>query len=630
MTRIINEVFLGPIQLAGAAAAGISLTLGGLAPCKPPGLTPPGPEGSNGNPKVVVTWFRRAATFFMSYIVLARKYRPRQFSELVGQQHVATTLINAFRQSKLGQAYLLTGTRGVGKTSVARIFAKALRCESPDAQPGGKSPGISCDKCASCVDINSGSSIDVLEIDGASNNGVENVREIREQVKFLPSRGRMKVYIIDEVHMLTNAAFNALLKTLEEPPAHVTFILATTEVQKIPATILSRCQRFDFRRVPLPLIQEHLSRIAELEGIHAEQAALRLVARKADGSVRDALSALDQCMALGGKKLEIKGVTESLGIVSGGFLVTVLAHAFRRELVAAASLIQEAYLGGVEIKQVAVGLTEALRHALFVKLNAADALLEVTPEEKAEYEELVQNLSPEALQASFRAMNNSLEEILRSPLPRASLEMALARLAGLGKLSSLDELIAALQNTNGAAPACPPPASAAPAPLSEKKNAEALTNSPRPVAEPSASLPQGALGFEQFVPFVLQQRANLGALLEHAVPVTAGSWSGTDEVRIGFRKSHSFYQLQAQHKANFEQLERHLGNFLGRRTKLCIDTLPDSAPTASVSLVEREKASFTKSAAERKKKFLEQEIVRETKEIFGAELSSFDIDKTKL
>src|ERR1700757_1195705 len=185
----------------------------------------------------------------MSYLVLARKYRPRQFSELVGQGHVATTLLNAFKQNKLGQAYLLTGTRGVGKTSVARIFAKALRCEDTDAQPGGKHPGISCEKCQSCTEINAGSSMDVLEIDGASNNGVENVREIREQVKFMPSRGKMKVYIIDEVHMLSNAAFNALLKTLEEPPAHVTFILATTEVQKIPPTILSRCQRFDFRRV---------------------------------------------------------------------------------------------------------------------------------------------------------------------------------------------------------------------------------------------------------------------------------------------------------------------------------------------------------------------------------------------
>jgi DNA polymerase-3 subunit gamma/tau len=580
----------------------------------------------------------------MSYVVLARKYRPQQFSELVGQQHVATTLINAFKQNKLGQAYLLTGTRGVGKTSVARIFAKALRCEDPEAQPGGKHPGISCDKCPSCLEINAGSSIDVLEIDGASNNGVENVREIREQVKFLPSRGRMKVYIIDEVHMLTNSAFNALLKTLEEPPAHVTFIMATTEAQKIPATILSRCQRFDFRRVPQLMIQEHLTRLVGLEKIQAEPAALRLIARKADGSVRDALSALDQCLAMGGKKLDVKNVSDALGIVSNAFLVKVLKSSFHRELVQAASLIQEAFLGGVEMKQVAVGLAEALRTALFVKLRAADALLEISDDEKADFEELVAHLSPEAIQAGFRAMNNSLEEILRSPLPRASLEMALARLSGLGQLKSLEDLISALQggvSTNPAASgekknpeplrqavapapgmaatAAPKPASAAPSPA-----ATAPTQAP--------AVPAGDLTFPKFVAYLLQQKASLGALLEHAIPAGSDNWATAAELRIGFRKSHSFYQMQAQHKANFEQLERHLGGFLQRKVRLTIETLPDDKVKAAgvVSMVEKEKQGIAQTAAEKKKKFLEHEIVRDTKEIFGAELSSFDIDRSKL
>lgn len=592
----------------------------------------------------------------MSYVVLARKYRPQQFSELVGQQHVATTLINAFKQNKLGQAYLLTGTRGVGKTSVARIFAKALRCEDPEAQPGGKHPGISCDKCPSCLDINTGASIDVLEIDGASNNGVENVREIREQVKFLPSRGRMKVYIIDEVHMLTNSAFNALLKTLEEPPAHVTFIMATTEVQKIPATILSRCQRFDFRRVPQPLIQDHLARIVGLEKIEAEPAALRLIARKADGSVRDSLSALDQCLAMGGKKLNVKNVTESLGIVSNAFLVKVLKHSFQRELVQAAALIQEAFLGGVEMKQVAVGLAEALRTALFVKLRAADALLEISDEEKADFEELVTQLSPEAIQAGFRAMNNSLEEILKSPLPRASLEMALARLAGLGQLKSLEELISALQGGSNAlpasggekknpeplrqSPAAPAPApapanafttkAASPAPFTPSAPVTAPAfNSAPPAPAPAAS---GNLNFPSFVAYLLQQKASLGALLEHAMPVGSDNWAAASELKIGFRKSHSFYQMQAQHKANFEQLERHLGGFLQRKVRLTIEALPDDAAKAAgvVSMVEKEKQGVAQSTAEKKKKFLEHEVVRNTKEIFGAELSSFDIDRSKL
>lgn len=587
----------------------------------------------------------------MSYLVLARKYRPRQFSELVGQQHVATTLLNAFKQNKLGQAYLLTGTRGVGKTSVARIFAKALRCEDKDSQPGGKNPGVSCEKCQSCVEINNGSSLDVLEIDGASNNGVDNVRELREQVKFLPSRGRLRVYIIDEVHMLTNAAFNALLKTLEEPPAHVTFIMATTEAQKIPATILSRCQRFDFRRVPLPLIAEHLARISGLEGIKADSAAIRLIARKADGSMRDGLSALDQCLALGGKELGVQGVSESLGIVSADFLLKVLKHSLSRELVPAAELVQKAFLGGVEMKQIALSLAETLRNALFVKLRADASVTEVAPEEQAAYEDLVQPLSPEAIQAAYRSMTVSLEEVLRSPLPRASLEMALARLAGIGHLKSLETLLGQLESgaVRASAPAAPAPQAMASAPapaasVSAPKvslpvfqipNADPVTSPEKksPESAPLASAASlGGDGLGAFVRYVLAQKASLGAILEHAIPVsTAAQWKTDAEIKIGFRKSHAFYQLQAQHKANFELLERYLQAMLGRKAKLTIESIVGAAnpQSTSVSIVEKEKHESAQAVEHTRKKFLEHDIVRDTKEIFGAELSSFDIDKTQ-
>lgn len=584
----------------------------------------------------------------MSYLVLARKYRPRQFSELVGQSHVATTLLNSFKQGKLGQAYLLTGTRGVGKTSVARIFAKALRCEDPDSQFGGKHPGISCEKCQSCVEINNGSSIDVLEIDGASNNGVDNVREIREQVKFLPSRGKVKVYIIDEVHMLSNAAFNALLKTLEEPPAHVTFLMATTESQKIPPTILSRCQRFDFRRVPQPLISDHLARIAQLEGIQAEPAAIRLVARKADGSVRDALSALDQCLALGGKKLSVESATESLGIVSGDFLLKVLGHALKRELVPAAELIQQAFLGGVEMKQIAVGLAETLRNALFVKFRAEGAITEIVDDEKAAYEELVKSLSPEAIQAAYKSITNSLEEILRSPLPRASLEMALARLGGIGQLKSLEELIQQLESGATKTAAAPRPVSASSVSPAEKPQPKVTIPvfhipNPDPVVSPSTekksvepASPVSGAGhghFDRYVRYVLQQKASLGAILEHAIPVsTEAQWASADEIRIGFRKTHAFYQLQAQHKINFDQFEKMLQTELKRKVRLVFETVAGSPQANSgmpVSIVEKEKISTANTVAETRKKFLEHEIVRDTKEIFGAELSSFDIDKSK-
>jgi DNA polymerase III subunit gamma/tau len=606
----------------------------------------------------------------MSYIVLARKYRPRQFPELVGQSHVATTLVNAFKQNKLGQAYLLTGTRGVGKTSVARIFAKALRCEDPESQPGGKHPGISCDKCPSCTEINEGGSIDVLEIDGASNNGVDDVREIREQVKFLPSRGKTKVYIIDEVHMLTSAAFNALLKTLEEPPAHVTFILATTEVQKIPPTILSRCQRFDFRRVPLPLIMEHLTRIAGLENIQADPAAVRLIARKADGSVRDALSALDQCLALGGRELTVAGVSESLGIVSTSFLLKVLKHTFQRELVPAAELLRDAFTGGVEMKQVVIGLAEILRNALFVKYRADASLSEVSEEEKAEYEELVRPLSPELIQAAYRSITVSLEEILRSPLPRASLEMALARLSGLGQLVSLEELLKQIESGEAAPAAATsaspgasvrakpvsmetaPGAARSNVPVFQIPNPDPLVHAQKKKSEPErpAAAPPEALGgrviapapsgepgqnlaFTGFVRMVLQQRPSLGALLEHSIPLTPEpNWHSEAEIHVGFRSSHAFYRLQALHKVNFEQLERLLQTHLQRKVRLVIDNVAGEAGKSegNASLVERKKIASAQLAAEKKKKFLEHEIVRNTKEIFGAELSSFDIDNSKI
>lgn len=586
----------------------------------------------------------------MSYIVLARKYRPRQFSELVGQQHIAHTLTNAFKQNKLGQAYLLTGTRGVGKTSVARIFAKALRCEDKDSQPGGKHPGIACDKCPSCVEINNGSSLDVLEIDGASNNGVENVREVREQVKFLPSRGRMKVYIIDEVHMLTNAAFNALLKTLEEPPPHVTFLLATTEVQKIPATILSRCQRFDFRRVPQTQIAEHLAKLSKLEGIKAAPAAIRLIAKKAEGSVRDALSSLDQCLALGGTELTIESVSEALGIVSETFLVKVLNHTFKRELVEAAAMVQEAFLGGIEMKQIAISLSETLRNALFVKFRADASLTELSPEERAEYEELVQNLSPETIQAAYRAMTTALEEILRSPLPKASLEMALARLSGIGHLKSLEELLRAMQSgtmqlgSPSASVAAPPSKAQISPPSFAEKKSPSLGPTQAPPGKVSVlaemetaglpGTPAGPVGlpnFEDFVKYVLQQKPSLGALLEHALPLSGtDDWAKAESIRLGFRKSHSFYLLQAQHKTNFEQLQTHLRSYTHRTVRLALEAVAESEAKSPVaSMREKEKTSQALSAADAKTRFLAHEIVKDTKEIFGAELSSFDIDKAK-
>lgn len=555
----------------------------------------------------------------MSYLVLARKYRSRQFTELVGQSHVSTTLLNAFTLNKLGQAYLFTGTRGVGKTSAARIFAKALRCESPDAKVGGKNRGLVCDECASCQEINNGSSMDVLEIDGASNNGVENVREIREQVKFLPSRGEKKVYIIDEVHMLSSAAFNALLKTLEEPPAHVTFILATTEVQKIPATILSRCQRFDFKRIPMPQIFEHLWRLIEKENIKAEPDAIRMIARKGEGSMRDALSTLDQAIALAGKELTVAKITEALGIVGASFLAQLLNNLFSGKTATALEQVHEAFHSGVEMKTLAVELAECLRNALMVKIQASDALLEISSEEKAELAKAIENVSAETLQAAFRALSQSLEEISRSSMPKASLEITLARMGNIGRLSSIPELLqrvhALEQSLGGKSISYTVPTAATVTP--------AITAAAPQTSNGSAILPT----WKAFVDSVISTRASLGSLLEHAMPVNAvENWKSSPAVILGFYTSNSFFQQQANSKSNLEALEKCVENFVGKKIPVKIESVKEK-PTVAATIVEDESKKFADQVESAKKKFLEKDVARNTKEIFGAELAGFDIDK---
>jgi len=244
----------------------------------------------------------------MSYVVIARRWRPQQFNEIIGQEHVSKTLSNAIANNRIAHSYIFTGPRGVGKTTTARILAKAVNCEKgPTPHP--------CNECASCKAITVGNSMDVLEIDGASNRGIDEVRNLRENIRYAPTQGKYRIYIIDEVHMLTKEAFNALLKTLEEPPEHAMFIFATTEIHRVPATILSRCQRFDFRRIPLKTIMEHLRRICDGEKIDIQEEALLQIAKKADGSMRDAQSILDQLISFSGNKIAFEDVAQALGVI---------------------------------------------------------------------------------------------------------------------------------------------------------------------------------------------------------------------------------------------------------------------------------------------------------------------------
>ncbi len=311
----------------------------------------------------------------MSYTALYRKFRPDTFTEVKGQDHVVVTLQNQIRADRIGHAYLFTGTRGTGKTSAAKIFAKAVNCEHPvDGNP--------CGECPTCQAIASGRSLNVIEIDAASNNGVENIRQIRDEVSFSPAEGKFKVYIIDEVHMLSQGAFNALLKTLEEPPSYVIFILATTEVQKIPVTILSRCQRYDFRRISEQEITDRLADLLQREGVEADEKAVRYIARKADGGMRDALSLADQCISFYiGQRLTYEKVLDVLGAVDTEVLSKLLNAVVEGDVGACFTQIQDMLYAGREIGQFVSDFTWYLRDLMLLKASdKAEEILDVSEE----------------------------------------------------------------------------------------------------------------------------------------------------------------------------------------------------------------------------------------------------------
>lgn len=418
------------------------------------------------------------------YQVIARKWRPQSFQDLVGQDHISTTLLNALRGDRLPQALLFTGVRGTGKTSTARILAKSLRCTNAQ-------DFVPCGVCRDCIDIAAGRAIDVVEIDGASNNGVDAIRELRDSVGYMPSSGRNKVYIIDEVHMLSTAAFNALLKTLEEPPAHVVFILATTEAQKIPNTILSRCQRFDFRRIPSRQIAQQLTKICDADGVKTSQDALWSIARQADGSMRDSQSLLDQVITFSNKEITLQKVIEVLGLTDRQLVIDGVTSLITRDPALALDLVEKVNRSGVDPKIFAQDLLEEVRNALMVRLCTADParVVDLPDSEIQALALLAARTSEEDLHTLFDMMLKGVSDLLRSSDPRLVLEMTLLRIASSPSMIALRDLFAGRELPAGSQVTTPPAKVVAPprAPSETPSPVESLSATKvTPLAETSA------------------------------------------------------------------------------------------------------------------------------------------------
>jgi DNA polymerase-3 subunit gamma/tau len=484
----------------------------------------------------------------MSYLVLARKWRPQTFEDIAGQGHITRTLRNAIRSNRIAHAYLFTGVRGVGKTTAARILAKALNCEK------GPTP-TPCNECQHCVEITNGSSIDVLEIDGASNRGIDEIRQIIENVRYQPAKCRFKIYIVDEVHQVTKDAFNALLKTLEEPPPAVKFILATTEPHRLPETILSRCQRYDFRRISLREIVQRLGEIAQKEGVKISDAALVVLAREADGSMRDAQSLLEQVLACahgGGSATESAAidqhaVQEILGLAERQVLYDLSKAVIEGDARRCIELIAEVVAEGQDLTRLSRDLVEQFRNLLIARLLAGSTapppikgqqteyLLDLPDQEIADLTAQANGIAVETLLDYLNFMAVGDEEVARSANPRFALEAALARLATLPKSLPVADLIERLEALEGKLPAGG--RSVAPPQRTEPPRVPLVTEAAQ------VRIDRGGdkdAAWRDFVTFVSKQKRFLGSHLESGVALDLSS----GQLKIGVAERHHLNYLQ--------------------------------------------------------------------------------------
>jgi DNA polymerase-3 subunit gamma/tau len=558
----------------------------------------------------------RAEAKSPEYTVLARRYRPQQFGDLVGQEPVVQALRNALASNRVAHAYLFTGARGVGKTSTARILAKALNCaRGPTAEP--------CGICEICRSIASGEDVDVLEIDGASNRGIDEVREIRQNVLYRPTRSRYKIYIVDEVHMLTAPAFNALLKTLEEPPPHVKFILATTEVQKIPVTILSRCQRFDFAGIGTPRIVERLREVVAGEGMQADDDALELLARRAGGSMRDAQSLLDQVLAFGGERLTSDQVHQLLGTAHDDRVGALASAVIARDAKLALELLGQAADQGLQLTELLDQLLDYWRDLMVVSCAGAAAPSVGVPARLREsLARQAAGLSLDTVMAGLDVLATTKARLRGSSHARILLEVALVRLSRLEDMLALSELAQSLE------------------PLTPAETPKRLTSTATPAREPSADAVKKKLTAafdasqakattlvdEQSLPQIWQEVIRqIGPFLEKTLEVAGlPAILGPNVLVIRFPSHYNSECAHAQQPVNVSRIEEAFRRITGQGFSLRVELASGSGTAPSAATVQNDVGTSISPYKRQRAEAMKEPLIKKAMEILGAQLVDVD------